>query len=620
VLALVLALALGGCASLPTTGPVTAGAPAAEPRAYRVAPVGPSDGAGPVDVVTGFLRAAVGAPDDFAAARSHLVADRQRGWRPGARTVVRAAGTPGFVLRQSGRQLPWDPTTDPDPAAGPVDVEITAAVVATVDAHGTYAPAAPGTVERVELRLVRESGQWRIGVLPDQLLIDEGDFRLSWRPRSLFFPDRAGAQLVPEVRWFADRASTPTTVVAELMRGPSPWLAPAVRPGWPGDVALASDTVPVQDGAAQVDLGASVLDADPRTRALLRSQLEATLLPLSTVSSVVVTARGGALDETPTATGPGTPEEGDRRVEVDVPVDPSPLVLAGGAPARWVRAGGRVEPVASLAPPAPEDGALEALAVRGRTVLGLAGGRTTLLRWTTAPGGRGTPAVPAVVLTAAPGSPLTPPSLDPRGWAWSTATTSDGTVTAVGPDGTAVAVQAPWLTGRTVLSLRASREGGRVLVGSQAPDGSDPRVDVAGLARDRDGAPVSLTVADGAPTPWLASLTAAVWVDHRTVAVLGVAVPGTAPAGAGAGGGQGLFLVTGGEVAPLGAPGAEAGSAPDGSAAAPPVLVGLAAGNDARSLLLEATGPEGPRTYQRAGARWAAVDELAGTTAPVFAG
>ncbi len=607
VLALVLAPGLAGCASLPTTGPVTAGLPARadERGGFRVLPAGPGRDAGPGAVVAGFLRAGVGADDDFTAARSHLVAGLRASWRPGARVVVHPVDSRTVTLAQAG--VPLAPDADVDPARGPVDVEVTAPVHAVVDGHGVHAAAAPGTVERLSLRVVPEGGQWRIDSVPDQLLIDTSDFAIAWEPRTLYFPDRWGQQLVPEVRWFAERGSTPTTAAAELLRGPSAWLAPATRRDHARGVSLASDTVPVQDGTAQVDLSASVLDADALTRTLLVRQMQATLLALPAVESVVVTAGGGAVS----STGARVPPHAQPRVEL------APALLVDGAPHRW--GGGAPMPVAGLGPPpgalAPPP--LEALALEDGSLVGLVAGGGALLRWEPpqAPADPAAPAPPAPVLAAtalsAPGGALTPPSLDPRGWAWSTARACDGTVTAVSRDGVVAVVGAAWLAGRTVLSLRASREGARVAVVSAAAGGGDPRVDVAGLERADDGSPRSLTVPDAPPTPWLGAVVAAAWVDETTVAVVGTEVGADAAQ---------VFLLTGGEVTGLGAPGTVPGTvvpAPGGAPGAPSELVGLAAGNTARSLLLSSADG---RVFQRAGARWVPVDALAGARAPAFAG
>jgi hypothetical protein len=595
--------ALAGCASLPTSGPVRAAAPGGETerREYRVSPVGPVAGAGPLDVVEGFLRAGVGTQDDFAAARSHLVGEHQGLWRPGARIVVHPQGALTLALTQAGVALP-DGSPPPDPAAGPVEVEVSAPVTATVDERGTYTPAPPGEVERMRLAMALEDGQWRIASVPDRLVVDVSDFALNWRPRALYFPDSSGTSLVPEVRWLADRPSTPTTAVDELLRGPSAWLAPATRPLGLEGVGLASGGVPVEDGVAQVDLTAAVLDASARTRLLLQRQLVATLTALPGVDSVEVTAEGGTLTGGASAEPPA-----------DVPVDPAPVMVANGVLHRWT--GATLAPVPRLGPADQVAGPLEAPALLGSSVASLAASRTVLLRWLTGEGGvDAEPVPPAAVLAAPPGTTLTAPSFDPAGWLWSTAAACDGTVTAVGPEGAAVAVAAPWLAGRTVLTLRASREGARVLVASTAPGGADPRVDVAGVARAEDGAPVALTAAAPAPTPWLTSVRAAVWVDPTTAAVLGTTTADGARPGARSGATAAtataqVFLVTGGSVSALGAPGTSQEPAPE--------PVGLAAGNGTRTLLVAAADG---RVFKRAGARWAVVEELAGASGPAYAG
>jgi hypothetical protein len=81
-------------------------------------------------------------------------------------------------------------------------------------------------------------------------------------------------------------------------------------------------------------------------------------------------------------------------------------------------------------------------------------------------------------------------------------------------------VSADWLSGRTVVSLRLSPDGQRIAVVTTDRDGSGPRVDVAGVVRQPNGLPASLS----APLRLAPTLTLArdlVWVDDATLAVLG---------------------------------------------------------------------------------------------------
>ena len=75
-----------------------------------------------------------------------------------------------------------------------------------------------------------------------------------------------------------------------------------------------------------------------------------------------------------------------------------------------------------------------------------------------------------------------------------------------------------------MLSLRLSPDGQRVAVITTNRDGKDPRVDVAGVVRQPNGLPASLSV----PLRLAPTLTLArdlVWVDDATLAVLGRLTP-----------------------------------------------------------------------------------------------
>ncbi len=611
----VLVLTVAGCASLPLDGPVREGAAGAADvrRDVVVDPVGPLADSGPRALVRGFLSAAVGVEDNFDAARSYLTEDAAPAWRPSSLLhVVRLVGR-DITLSQDGRVLevgeddggdgddaePGGTSApgaagDLDPDGGPVLARVSAEAVAVVDAHGVYRAQPPGTTVTEELTLVKERGQWRIGATPDQMFVVESDFALGWDARSLWFPDPSGRALVPEVRWLADRESLPTAVVTELLRGPSPWLAPAVRRE--GDVAprLSSASVLVERGTAEVDLEKDVLSADLATRGLLVASIETTLRDLPRVDGVIVTAGGGRLSAPTPAALPAS----------EVPVDPSPVLLRGGAPVRWEE-DGSVVPVAAVEPgtqglsePALALGADPALA-------SLADAGTTARRW---PGGQGRVTAQDVA-SVEPPARLTPPSFDPSGWLWATATLSDGTVSATGPDGRGVVVDAPWLQGRTVISLRPSREGARALVASSGDPARGVRVDVVGLRRDASGVPRELIRDESAPSVVLASVQDAAWLGPSTAAVLGVALTREAdPAPV-----RQVLTLTGGALLPRGAPGVPAG--PDGSPG--PTLVSLAAGDGERTLLL---GTSDQRIFQRAGARWVHVPALDGAVEPAYAG
>jgi len=117
VIALALCWLLGGCASVPTSGPIHAGPvldAAAESQFIRVIAAPPSVGASPEEIVAGFLDAAVSLEDDRAIARQYLTDEAARLWEPEEATTVYDAervrihseGRSGVVavrLREVGR-------------------------------------------------------------------------------------------------------------------------------------------------------------------------------------------------------------------------------------------------------------------------------------------------------------------------------------------------------------------------------------------------------------------------------------------------------------------------------------------------------------------------------------
>ena len=594
------------CSSLPTSGPVMDGGGGDDRREFVVAPPGPSPGVGPRALASGFLGAGLDARDGFAAARSYLTTGSGARWRPGQRVLVHRRAGLEVELSQGGEVLPEDAAVDL--AAGTVTVVVRAPLVAVVDAHGRYETAQPGQPAQEELTAVREDGQWRLGSAPDQLFVDEADFALGWAARSLYFPDPAGEVLVPEVRWFPQsREALPAAVATELLLGPSPWLAPAVRRQLVPRPELSSASVVVEGGTARVDLDEGVLDASTQDRGLLVVSLNVTLGALPTVSGVEVTAGGGRLSgNTPGAVPQASPV-----------VDTRPVLLRDGVPVRPDPGSGALEPLPArrgddapgdlsdpAVPPVPDGPGPTALAA----LAGRRGARTTLVRWEGAGVGR------AVLAAEAPAS-LTAPAFDPAGWLWSATTPSDGTVAVVAPDGRVAAVAAPWLAGRRVVAVRPSREGARALVVSAAPGEGGDRVDVVGVRRDPGGQPRALVEPDPAPVPQVVGVVAAGWVDQSTVAVLGAAASPDLDAPApqdGEPAPRQVFTVTGGLVDPESAPGLfehEEGDPP------PPKVVSMAAGGGTLYL-----GTADAHVFQRAGVRWISIPALEGTTDPSFPG
>lgn len=575
-LAAVVAL-LTGCASIPTTGPVRSG-PALEAdveTSLRFQPLSPAEGASARDIVQGFLLAAAGPEDDHSFARAYLAPPVADDWRPGTGTTVYDSSTVQLTVAQGGQLLAEGQEAAAD--GGDVTVTLSAQVLARVDSGGRYTAPPAGSRDEVTYVLSHGGGEWRIGSLPDGLLVDEAGFDLAFSSYHLYFVDPTESFLVPETRWFPDRRSIATTLATQLLRGPSDWLREAVATGFPAGTQLtAPAAVTVVDGEAQVDVTRAALRAGADDRALMQSQLQATLRPVRSISTVRMTVEGSEL------VLPGTVPPLVRAPNVD----PVPVAVAGGILVA-------VEDGAL----APVDGvqALEGLSVTDpakgpASYAVLADGATRLLHVVP-----GAPVAPEQLLE---GTDLTAPSVDSRSWIWSTSALTDGTVTAARA-GTGVAeVDAPWLAGRRISSLRVSGDATRALISSTAPDGRVV-VDLAGIVRDDDGRPLALVPArEGSLLPLLVDVREAVWAGETTIAVLGTAASSPTPQ-----------VWVSEAVGPVGTPVELPGmTAP---------AVDIAAGGNERSLVLATADG---RLWQRAGSRWLEVPSDAFVVDPAFAG
>ncbi len=542
--------ALAGCARIPTGGPVVGPGDEADRQLPRVFAKPPREGSTPIQSVDGFLRAAaVGA---VVTAREYL-ADPNVAWDADTEVVLHTTTAftvvggpdPASDAPPRGRPQPSGsaspsvgsgatPTPTPregERAAVLVDV---GGVVATLDGDGRMTLLDAPQTRRRRFGLVVRQGQWRIDELEDGVTITLGQFVTSsaYQPTPIYFPDVTGRWLVPDVRYVRQQSdSTQTVVVNALLEGPSPWLAdglelPAKSP------RLKVSSVPVSDGGlATVDLTEDFLGLDERGQQLLRRQLEASLVGLrgpTVVTAVEVTVDGqllrgsvrgavrteGDLPNAPSSPGVGAfPETAERAhagttyVAVD---DKARIVTGQGTQVRLVdrlALTGGARPGMSYT----DDGRTYALVVAGRSpgqrTLKVAEAGTRVFDVTTAPD-------------------LTPPSFDGSGWVWTSPRRGGGSVVAgllVGGRVRRVVVDARWLAGRQVVSLRVSREGARALLLVDAVTGDGRRSSsllLCAVVRRDDGEPVAL----GAPVrlvPDLVRASDAGWLDDQRVVVLG---------------------------------------------------------------------------------------------------
>lgn len=477
---------LAGCVTIPTSGPIRTGdvVSTEQPGVPLQLPSDPVVDAEPAELVRGFLLAgAAGLADEFVVARKFLTARASDEWDPRARVTV-------YPQRGSGPEVA--PQEDGS-------VVVTVPVEATVDEAGRYTEAAPGSLDtELVFELARDtSGQWRISALPDGVLMDAGNFEVLYRAVPVYFASQDRSHLVPDLRWFAT-AKTPTLAVSALLWGSSPWLRDAVVSGAPEGARLSTETVTISEsGVAQVDLAEIPTLPEQADRNLLQAQLTETLGRFP-VSGVEVTVGGLPWRETSVPV-----------LQRDVAPGSGPYLLVGDALA--VLRDGAVEPVEDAASLAGLDASHPAIGFDETVRVVVSGGGRLLLL----PVGGAAP----VQLLA--GTALVPPSVDRHGWVWTGEQTSAGSVVAVDATGDAAVLEAPWLDGRTVRSLRVSRDGARVAVVSAGASPTDVEITVASVARDEDGRPTLVAAEPLAVGGAVLDAIEVAWVDEVTLAVLG---------------------------------------------------------------------------------------------------
>lgn len=278
------ALLLAGCGNLsttltaqvPTSGPIQQGEKvtgSTNDQFIRVIARPPSAGMTPTQLIQGFLDASASFEGDHFVARQYLTTKASDTWDPS--TVVRVFEGSG-TLTETGHR-----------------VDFTASQAATISANGTYRVSDAGSSLISGYDVQRVDGEWRISGLPSGLVLSQSDVDRTFRSLSVYFFNPSFTRLVPDPRLIPVYGpAQATTLTRYLLSGPSEWLQPAVRTGFPDGVRLNLESVPVVNGVAQVDLNRSARLATDEARVTLSQQLVWTLAQLSDVKSVGITAAG----------------------------------------------------------------------------------------------------------------------------------------------------------------------------------------------------------------------------------------------------------------------------------------------------------------------------------------
>ena len=284
VLGLALAL-LAACSQIPSEGPVRAtgtSAPSPSAAPFDFNPPGPRRGAGPAEIVAGWLTALEATPVSTRAAKQFLTTRAADSWRPERRTLL-----------YQGRDVSADPVRDTSTRTS-VALRLTSTYA--LDAGGRWdGPARDVEANGLRLGLVRERGEWRLSSVPDAMVVPLGYFQDHYARYALHFFDPSGRLLVPEPVYLPRGAQGATLLVDHLLEGPRQPDRGVERTYFPRRTRLAV-SVPIRsDGVAEVPLTDEVLELEGAdlTRAL--AQLVWTLRQVPDITAVRVTAGGQLL-------------------------------------------------------------------------------------------------------------------------------------------------------------------------------------------------------------------------------------------------------------------------------------------------------------------------------------
>ena len=279
-----LILLLAGCSGVPGSGAAVDVTRIAE-QVAPVVPAAPTAGQQPDQIVRGFI-AASARPDldttsgsSFAAARQYLAPEAQASWQPTTLPVV--------ILGDGYR-------TDVTRAA-PGVVTVSGVTPGHLDTDRAFQTANDEPYSRA-LTVIQVNGEWRIADPPPELLVTSSEFGTAFRQRVLYFLDRTGTVVVPDVRHVVigqTPANRANRLIAMLFRGPSSRLTDAVNTEFTARSALRSNPSIDAEGVLQVDL-TGVDISTPEARRALAAQLVWTLSP--TAPRIAITVDGEPLD------------------------------------------------------------------------------------------------------------------------------------------------------------------------------------------------------------------------------------------------------------------------------------------------------------------------------------
>ena len=276
--------------------------------------VPPKDNESPSALLTGFLDDLASDEAAYTNARKYLAPGTS--WEPGAQlTVLDQRGSPSQTS-DNGKQ---------------VTVSVTGRRMATLDAHGSYAPGDQQTVTENFVFEKNAQGQWRITSLPQGILLTEQDFPGIYESVNLYYPADGGttsggrSPLVADPVYIRSHIDPMTYAARQLLAGPSKWLSPVVANAFPPGSSIDLDTSGSQI-KAYLTLGQGAQWADVSCQAMAAQLYD-------TLSEVDVSASGEpsvAVQSVALYQGHNGPEQcsadGGNLYQAMTPLDPSGTV------------------------------------------------------------------------------------------------------------------------------------------------------------------------------------------------------------------------------------------------------------------------------------------------------
>jgi hypothetical protein len=290
LVALVAALAVAGCVSVPSAGPVLSyplvqQTSAQNGQNLEVIAAAPGDNWTPSAIVTGFLTAAAAIGDQQQVAKAYLTPQASKSWNPSWNAFVYKTGP--FVQNPMYQSQPTRPqrgakSTAKSGKQAPqrAEVVVDGNISAKLSGHGTYAvPSSSAPVTPQVFELVKLGGQWRISSAPSALLLTQGQFANDYELRNLYFFDPNNQYLVPDPVYVPLQATTTslmTRLVNDLIAPPKDWLAEATQTAFPAGTKIVPGGVTLSGDTAAVNLSGAIATA-PSQKTLL-AQVSAQLL------------------------------------------------------------------------------------------------------------------------------------------------------------------------------------------------------------------------------------------------------------------------------------------------------------------------------------------------------